>query len=673
MVDQKAIDAAVEAIEKKYGEGSIMRLGDREVVDVPAISTTSISLDKAIGIGGVPRGRIIEIYGPESSGKTTLALHIVAEAQKTGEAAFIDVEHAMDSEYAAALGVDVDRLLVSQPDSGEQALEIVETLVRTGQVSVIVVDSVAALVPTAELNGSMGDAVMGLQARLMSQACRKLTAIVSQSNTCLIFINQIREKIGVMFGCFNYSSRVTLADGTQEKIGKIVNQRMDVEVLSPNLSTGVIEKKRIKSWFNNGKADKFLQMVVKGGKGGFRKLSPTSNHSIFTNYGEESAENLKIGDDVFVLVNDYRLSADQLQIVLGGALGDGSLRQTSNTSASFRVGHGMEQKTYAKWKHDALSPFSLKFNIKNSKVGFDTVSFPLLSNLRSNFYKDSQRIISDNIVQLIDPRGLAIWYQDDGSFSGSYKIRGNGKAVIYNTSLKGDNRKQALKIFSKLGLGVPRDDGRGFWFNSGQTRMLHRLIAPYVHPNLQYKLAPQFRNKFKWNPETFKTLKDVALPRLGKSDIFDVYSKPKTRSMNRFDLEIEDNHAYFIDGVAVHNSPETTTGGRALKFYASVRLDIRRIGAIKEGEEVKGNRTRVKVVKNKVAPPFKEAEFDIIYGQGISREGDVLDLAVEKGIVKKGGAWFSYEGEKWQGRENAKQALKQNPTILSELLSKLES
>ena len=319
MVDQKAIDAAVAAIEKKYGEGAVMRLGDKPIANIPAISTTSISLDRAIGIGGVPRGRIVEIYGPESSGKTTLALHVVAEAQKTGEAAFIDVEHALDAEYADALGVDTARLLISQPDSGEQALEITETLVRSGQFSVIVIDSVAALVPTAEINGSMGDAVMGLQARLMSQACRKLTAVVAQSNTCLIFINQIREKIGVMFG-----------------------------------------------------------------------------------------------------------------------------------------------------------------------------------------------------------------------------------------------------------------------------------------------------------------------------------------------------------------SPETTTGGRALKFYASVRLDIRRIGAIKEGEEIKGNRTRVKVVKNKVAPPFKEVEFDLVYGQGISREGDALDLAVEEKVVAKSGAWFAYKTHKWQGRENAKQFLKDNPDVLSEIVSELE-
>jgi recombination protein RecA len=305
----KAVEAALLNIEKKFGKGSIMRLGEREVSDIPAISTTSLSLDAAIGVGGVPRGRVIEIYGPESSGKTTLALHIVAEAQKAGGvAAYIDAEHAMDAEYAGKLGVDIDGLLISQPDSGEQALEIAEALVRSNGVDVIVIDSVAALVPRAELDGDMGDSLPGLHARLMSQALRKLTAIVASSNTCFIFINQIREKIGVMFG-----------------------------------------------------------------------------------------------------------------------------------------------------------------------------------------------------------------------------------------------------------------------------------------------------------------------------------------------------------------SPETTTGGRALKFYSSLRLDIRRIGAIKDGDRTIGNRTRVKVVKNKVAPPFRECEFDIVYGEGISREGDLVDLGVANRVIEKSGAWFSYKGERLgQGRENAKQTLRDN-------------
>ena len=309
----KAVELAVGQIEKQFGKGAIMRLGQKGAIQpIDFISTGSISIDYALGVGGVPRGRVTEIFGPESSGKTTLALQIIAEAQKLGGmAAFVDAEHALDAAYAQKLGVDLENLLVSQPDNGEQALEIVEVLVRSGGVDVVVVDSVAALVPKAEIEGEMGDAQMGLQARLMSQALRKLTGVVSKSKTCLVFINQLREKIGVMFG-----------------------------------------------------------------------------------------------------------------------------------------------------------------------------------------------------------------------------------------------------------------------------------------------------------------------------------------------------------------NPETTTGGRALKFYSSVRIDIRRIASIKDGDVVVGGRTRVKIVKNKVAPPFREAEFDVMYGEGISRMGDLLDLAVDKRIVEKSGAWFAYGGERLgQGRENAKQFLKENPDI----------
>jgi recombination protein RecA len=317
----KAIDMALTQIEKQFGKGSIMRLGDRiDPVGIQAISTGCISFDAALGVGGFPKGRVVEIYGPESGGKTTIALHAIAQSQKNGgSAAFIDAEHAMDSGYAKMLGVNTDDLLVSQPDSGEQALEIAEVLVRSGAIDILVVDSVAALVPKAELEGEMGDSLPGLQARLMSQALRKLTAIVSKSNTCMIFINQIREKIGVMFG-----------------------------------------------------------------------------------------------------------------------------------------------------------------------------------------------------------------------------------------------------------------------------------------------------------------------------------------------------------------NPETTTGGRALKFYSSIRVDIRRIAAIKDGDVVIGNRTRVKIVKNKVAPPFREAEFDIIYNQGISYEGDLLDQAVEKKLVDKSGSWFSYMGERMgQGRDNAKQFIREHPDVAATLDTKL--
>jgi recombination protein RecA len=229
----KALDMALSQIDKQFGKGSIMRLGEKGSMAIDAVSTGALALDLALGIGGLPRGRVTEIYGPESSGKSTLAMHVVAEAQRNGgTCAYIDAEHAMDPIYAKAIGVDIDQLLISQPDTGEQALEICDMLVRSGAIDVIVIDSVAALTPRAEIEGEMGDSHMGLQARLMSQALRKLTANLNKTNTIAIFINQLREKIGVMFGCCSYGTRVTLADGTQEKIGKIVNQKLPVEVLS---------------------------------------------------------------------------------------------------------------------------------------------------------------------------------------------------------------------------------------------------------------------------------------------------------------------------------------------------------------------------------------------------------------------------------------------------------
>ena len=232
-------------------------------MDIEAISTGALSLDIALGIGGLPRGRVVEIYGPESSGKSTLAMHVVAEAQRNGGiCAYIDAEHAMDPIYARAIGVNVDELLISQPDTGEQALEITDMLIRSGAIDVLVIDSVAALTPRAEIEGEMGDSHVGLQARLMSQALRKLTGNLNKTNTICIFINQLREKIGVMFGCLSYGTRVTLADGTQEKIGKIVNQKLPVEVLSYDPDLDAVVPKKVVNWFDNGRTDEFLQFTV---------------------------------------------------------------------------------------------------------------------------------------------------------------------------------------------------------------------------------------------------------------------------------------------------------------------------------------------------------------------------------------------------------------------------
>src|SRR6202167_5964566 len=322
----KALEAALLQIERQFGKGSIMRLGEETRVPVEVIPSGSIALDVALGIGGYPRGRIVEIYGPESSGKTTIALHAVANAQKGGGiAAFIDAEHALDPEYAQKLGVDTEGLLVSQPDTGEQALEIMDMLIRSGAIDIVVVESVAALVPKAEIEGEMGDSHVGLQARLMSQALRKITGALSQTRTTAIFINQLREKVGVMFGCMSYATRVTLADGTQEKIGKIVNQRMDVEVLSYDPESGRIIPRRIVNWFNTGRTEQFLQFTgAKSGGTGLAQFAATENHLVRTPGGWRQAGELIPGDRLMV-VEQQRLGKQQFQLILGSLMGDGNL------------------------------------------------------------------------------------------------------------------------------------------------------------------------------------------------------------------------------------------------------------------------------------------------------------------------------------------------------------
>ncbi len=677
----KALDLALQQIEKQFGKGAIMKLGEESArVAVEVIPSGSIALDMALGIGGIPRGRVIEIYGPESSGKTTLALTIIANAQKQGgNAIFIDAEHALDAAYAQKLGVDIANLHVAQPDTGEEALEIADHLVRSGAVDVVVIDSVAALVPRAEIEGEMGDSHVGLQARLMSQALRKLTGSISKSKTSVVFINQIRMQIGVMFGCAHYDTAVALADGSTEKIGKIVNQRMPVEVLSFDAATSRIVPRKVVSWFDNGRADYFLQFEVVGGRSGRRRFAVTPNHAILTPEGEIAAEDLRVGSEVLVSVVDYQLTDDQLQLLLGSSLGDGSLRRVATRKAAFRVAHGKKQAGYLQWKHWMLEPFSQKVGQHGNGIGFQTIGMPVLEDIRNQLYDEvGQRVASAAVIEKLDARGIAVWYGDDGTYSGHHRRWGHGKATLCNASLAGESRRRVQEKFVEIGVGRPRDDGRGFHFNSEETARLHEMIAPYVHEAVQYKLHPTLRGHFSWQPDLSDAhlngtrLASRRILRAVSGRVTKIYRKPTTRSMQRFDLEVEGNHTYLVDGVVVHNSPETTAGGRALKFYASVRLDIRRIATLKEGEQAVGNRTKVKVVKNKVAAPFREAEFDIIYNEGISREGELIDFALEKNVIQKSGTWFSFGAERiGQGRENARLFLKEHRDVRGQLEAKL--
>ncbi len=420
MERDKALEMALASIDKQFGKGSIMRMGEKGSMSIETIPTGALALDLALGVGGLPRGRVVEVYGPESSGKSTLAMHVVAEAQRNGGiCAYIDAEHAMDPVYARAIGVDVDELLISQPDTGEQALEITDMLVRSGALDIVVIDSVAALTPRAEIEGEMGDSHMGLQARLMSQALRKLTANLNRSNTIALFINQLREKIGVMFGCMTYSTRVTLADGTQEKIGKIVNQKLPVEVLSYDPELGRVVPKRVINWFDNGPTDHFLQFTVARGAGNGRsQFACTPNHQIRTPGGWREAGELLVGDRVLQAV-EHRLSDLQWQVVLGGLMGDSALSPTrSGHGARLRWGHGVKQVEYGDWKATLFGNLgvSRSTNAKGA-VFHDAQPLPELAELRHAMYVDGKKVLSHDYLKQLTPLSLAIWYMDDASFA----------------------------------------------------------------------------------------------------------------------------------------------------------------------------------------------------------------------------------------------------------------
>jgi recombination protein RecA len=683
---EKSLETALAQIERQFGRGAVMRLGEETRAPIEVIPSGSIALDAALGIGGYPRGRIVEIYGPESSGKTTLALHAVANAQKAGGiAAFIDVEHALDPSYAAKLGVNTDALLVSQPDTGEQALEIADMLVRSGAIDVIVIDSVAALVPRAEIEGEMGDSHVGLQARLMSQALRKLAGALNNTKTTAIFINQLREKIGVMFGCMTYGTKVSLADGSQEKIGKIVNQRMDVEILSYDPETGQVVPRRIVNWFNNGRAERFLQFTVaKSGGNGRAQFAATENHLIRTPGGWRPAGELIAGDRV-LQAEPRRLGEQQTQVVLGSLMGDGNLSPTRHggTGTRFRMGHGARQAEYLDWKVSLLGNIECSRTTNAAGAVFaDFRPLPELAEVHDAVYfGDGKKHLSWEYLKALTPLALAVWYADDGSFtlrSKGVQARtrgGSGRIEICVEAMSPGSRERLVQYLRDThGLNVrvrsagARQKKAVLVFTTAASEKFQELVAPYVHPSMEYKLLPRYRGQFGVEAEFVP-----AELRLQPARILDIHVKPPTRSMNRFDIEVEGGHNYFVDGVMVHNSPETTTGGKALKFYASIRLDSRRIETLKDGTDAVGNRTRVKVVKNKLSPPFRTAEFDILYGIGISREGSLIDLGVEHGIVRKAGAWYTYDGDQLgQGKENARNFLRDNPDIANEVEKKIK-
>jgi recombination protein RecA len=550
------------------------------------------------------------------SHNTTVALHAVANAQKAGGiAAFIDAEHALDPEYAQKLGVDTDALLVSQPDTGEQALEIADMLIRSGALDIIVIDSVAALVPRAEIEGEMGDSHVGLQARLMSQALRKLTGALSHSKTTAIFINQLREKIGVMFGCVTYDTRIALSDGSQRKIGEIVEGRESVEVLSYDPTSGGIVPRRVTNWFDNGDTQEFVELSVRRGATGrgtpaTSTLELTNNHPVRTPGGWREAGEIIAGDRVMA-PQLARLSDQQWQVVLGGLLGDAALSQAAShdgCSARFRLGHGARQADYIDWKAGMFGNIGQTRSVRpNGSVHIDLTPLPELAELREVVYfGDGKKHVTWDYLKALTPLALAIWYQDDASFtlrSMGLQMRtvgGSGRSQVCVEAMSPGSRER-LRDHLRDSFGLEaRLHPRGtrqmavLTFTTAATARLHELIAPYVHPSMQYKLLPRFQGKFDVEPE-FVEPEMLLMP----ARVVDRRTVHHDQPVGRYDIEVEGTHNYFADGVMVHNSPETTTGGKALKFYASIRLDVRRIETLKDGTEPVGNRTRCKVVKNK--------------------------------------------------------------------------
>lgn len=689
------VDEAIRQIKTKFGDEAIMKLGEQPKTSVGAIPTGSLGLDWALGIGGLPRGRIIEIFGPESSGKTTLSLHAVAEAQKAGGVcAFIDAEHALDPEYAKQIGVKTDDLLISQPDTGEQALEITESLVRSGKVDIIVVDSVAALTPRDEIEGEMGAHHVGKQARLMSQALRKLTAIVAKSKTVVIFINQIRMQVGVMFGCFSHDTKVLLADGTKEKIGKLVNQTKAVKVLSYNFEKKCVEAMPITDWHVNGETESFLQFFVQNHTGnGRRGFSCTPEHSIYTPGGWKTAKDLRAGDEISVNITDTTLTPQQEEVIIGSLLGDGNIKKFNEQTAYFREEHGPKQSPYVSWLATELGDITSNVTMQTSRGNalVETKHLLRLGDLHGLFYPEQQKIVPEFLTEQATPRMIALWYCGDGSLEAGVSnwkgktYRRQPRAALYANAF-GDHAESCDRIdriFARFDIS-PRWRQCGAYkvlnFNVKEARKFFDLIAPFVPTPMEYKLPEEYRGRYHQSKPQQSEQSQLLRPmRIKEIRIRIPYQDGSRISRQRFDISVAGNHNYFADGCLVSNSPETTPGGKALKFYTSIRLDIRRIAQIKKGDEVVGGRHRVKVVKNKVAAPFKAIEFDLMYNEGISREGELIALGEKYGIIEKSGASYAFgvsgqEKEKLgRGYDATRTYLREHKKIADAILKEIKS
>lgn len=659
-----ALQNALASIQKQFGSGSIMQMDGSYREDVEVCSTGSLTLDMALGVNGLPYGRIVEIFGPESSGKTTMTLQTIAQAQKNDKTCvFIDAEHAFDPIYAKNLGVNLDELYVSQPSSGEEALEITEKMISSGAVDLIVIDSVAGLVPRAELEGEMGDSHVGLQARLMSQALRKLTGIAKKQNTLVIFINQIRMKIGVMFGCLHADTEIPFVDGRVFTIKDIVDNKITGKVYSLNEETGLLEEKEIIDWHHNGNVDsgadyleitaEILDEQTKEVQSKLIATRTTKNHKVYTtNRGWIESKDLNI-DDVLISLDERSKKNQLVEIVKGVLLAD------FNANIS-KLNEEMENN-----KNNNFDNYLI------SKI--HALSVLDVESIKKEMYKESGKLKPKKIN--IGNTALTTWFVESGF------IESDDSILFKNATKKHSKVLDFFGIDSEIKCFKDENTGeiiKCLWVKKQKSlNKLYNILKSELDKGLveYFGLRCFFSNR-EWDlfaKNEFNNTKIVSAKIINIQELSDIQMNGE---FGKYDITVEDNHNYLAgsngNGVIVHNSPETTTGGNALKFYASVRLDIRRTGQIKKGEDIIGNETKVKVIKNKVAPPFKEAVFDILYGQGVNQTAEILDLAVKFGLVQKSGAWYSYNGGKiGQGKDNSIVWLNENEDVKNTLHSQI--
>jgi recombination protein RecA len=753
----KALESALLQIERQFGKGSVMRLGEETRVPVEVIPTGSIALDVALGIGGLPRGRIVEIYGPESSGKTSLALHAVANAQKAGGiAAFIDAEHALDPDYAKKLGVDTDGLLVSQPDTGEQALEIADMLIRSGAIDVVVIDSVAALVPKAEIEGEMGDSHVGLQARLMSQALRKITGALNQTKTTAIFTNQLREKVGVMFGSpettsggkalkFYASVRLdvrrieTLKDGTESvgnrtrvkvvknkclaegtrvfdpmtglthRIEEIVDGHLPVHVVSAD-KNGELSVREVRSWFDQGE-----QEVIGLRLRDNTELWVTPDHKILTERGWRLAGELARGDRVarprsfMGFGSDEPVPPDHARL-LGYLIGDGyvggktpihfinvqeSLQQDvariaatlgceaksagiDTLALSHRPGEKNGALELCRWAgiHGHLAPdkkIPAEFfapEVSAEVVGnlifglFESdgyVSREQAGGIRIGFTTTSEQL-GQQIHWLLLRWGIgsSVQRRDPHAQRGGL-IKGrriSGKFPTWEVRVSGAENvaafTEAIPMWGPRGQVVTRElaalDGR--YRGSQRICLSGDVVGPVLghleHRGVTALLAAQMIGEGAGDP---------------RGGMKVVLGTPRMRRdrLQRLADALDDP---FLDQILADQL-----------WFSRIReiLPARRARTFDVEAADLHNLVAEDVVVHNCAPPFKSAEFDILYGIGISREGSLIDLGVEQGIVRKSGAWYTYEGDQLgQGKENARNFLRENEDTANEIEKRIK-